>query len=65
MEQEQTRQLIHSYDTERHAVRCGEPQQTNSTKHARDVTCPTCRELLEEEQHPTPRSGAAVDHAAT
>jgi hypothetical protein len=62
MEHEQNRQLIHSYDTERHAVRCGEIQQTHSTKHARDVTCPTCRDLLDERTNP--RSSTGQDHHA-
>ncbi len=39
--------VIHSYDTERHRVRCGLVEQSNSTKHARDVTCVTCRGLLD------------------
>lgn len=39
--------VIHSYDTERRRVRCGLMQQSNSTKHARDVTCVTCRGLLD------------------
>jgi hypothetical protein len=38
--------LIHSYDVERHAIRCGKPGQTSSTKHPRDVTCPECIRLL-------------------
>jgi hypothetical protein len=28
-------------------VLCGIAEQTNSTKHGGDVTCPTCRELLD------------------
>jgi hypothetical protein len=38
--------LVHSYDVERHAVRCGAAGPTASTKHARAVTCPECRRLL-------------------
>jgi hypothetical protein len=38
--------LVHSYDVERRAVRCGAVGATASTKHARAVTCPQCRSLL-------------------
>ncbi len=38
--------LVHSYDVERRAVRCGRPGQAESTKHARGVTCPECLRLL-------------------
>lgn len=34
--------LIHWYDTERHAIACGAPGQSNSTKHIRGVTCGAC-----------------------
>jgi hypothetical protein len=40
-------QIIHSYDTELRRVRCGQVEQSNSTKHSRDVTCVTCRSLLD------------------
>lgn len=43
---EQDVQVIHSYDTERHRVRCGMPGVTRSTKRAAGVTCTACRELL-------------------
>jgi len=46
MERQKSERVIHSYDTERHQVLCGVPEQTNSTKHAAAVTCMTCRELL-------------------
>ncbi len=46
MERQNGERVIHSYDTERHQVLCGIPEQTNSTKHAAAVTCVTCRELL-------------------
>ncbi len=39
--------VVHSYDTERHRILCGIPEQTSSTKHAAGVTCTTCRELLD------------------
>lgn len=42
--------VIHSYDTERHRVRCGRSSQQDSTKHARDVTCVTCLGLLRAQQ---------------
>jgi hypothetical protein len=38
--------LVHSYDTDRHANRCGLPGQTSSTKHPAGVTCPDCRRIL-------------------
>lgn len=34
--------LVHWYDTERHHIPCGASTQTNSTKHARGVTCGPC-----------------------
>lgn len=46
--------VIHSYDTELHRVRCGVVEQSNSTKHAHDVTCVTCRRLLEGARPETP-----------
>jgi hypothetical protein len=46
MKRQRSERVIHSYDTERHHVLCGLPEQTNSTKHAAAVTCMTCRELL-------------------
>jgi hypothetical protein len=39
--------IVHSYDTERHAIRCGAPGQASSTKHARGVTCPDCLRILD------------------
>lgn len=44
--------LVHSYDTERHEVRCGVRQQSSSTKHASSVTCPECLRLLGQIAHP-------------
>jgi len=38
--------VVHSYDTERHAIRCGAAGQINSTKHTKSVTCPECLQLL-------------------
>lgn len=46
MKNQASGRVIHSYDTERHQVLCGIPEQTSSTKHAEAVTCTTCRELL-------------------
>lgn len=54
---EQDVQVIHSYDTERHRVRCGMPGVTRSTKHAGNVTCTACLELLR-------RAEAAADDFA-
>jgi hypothetical protein len=48
--------LIHSYDVERHAIRCGAPGHTSATKHARDVTCPECLRLLAEVEPAAQRS---------
>lgn len=53
--------VIHSYDTEGRRVRCGLTEQSNSTKHARDVTCVTCRGLLDGPRAEVPaRAVAAV-----
>lgn len=38
--------VVHSYDVERRAVRCGLPGYPTATKHARAVTCPECLRLL-------------------
>jgi hypothetical protein len=38
--------MIHSYDVELRAIRCGAPGYPSATKHARGVTCPECRRLL-------------------
>ena len=38
--------VVHSYDTERHATRCGAAGQISSTKHAKSVTCRECLRLL-------------------
>jgi LSD1 subclass zinc finger protein len=46
MQGQKSERVIHSYDTVRHRVLCGLPEQSNSTKHAAGVTCVTCRELL-------------------
>lgn len=51
--------VIHSYDLGRRRVRCGFAEQTNSTKHAADVTCAACRELLDRAPAVDRRSGAA------
>lgn len=47
MEKQIGARVIHSYDPVRRQVLCGIVEQTNSTKHAGDVTCVTCRELLD------------------
>jgi hypothetical protein len=46
METRISERVIHSYDTEHRRVLCGMPEQSNSTKHSRGVTCVTCRDLL-------------------
>ncbi len=46
MKRQRGERVIHGYDTERHQVLCGIPEQTSSTKHAAAVTCMTCREWL-------------------
>lgn len=46
MKRETSGRVVHSFDTERHQVRCGVPEQTSSTKHAAAVTCAACRALL-------------------
>lgn len=46
MKQETSRRVVHSFDPERHQVRCGVSEQTSSTKHAGAVTCAACRALL-------------------
>lgn len=46
--------VIHSYDTSGRRVRCGLVEQSSSTKHARDVTCVTCRGLLDLPHAPVP-----------
>jgi hypothetical protein len=60
METQKGERVIHSYDTERHQVRCGLPEQTNSTKHAAAVTCATCRDLLVRAPLGAPPLGAAA-----
>jgi len=45
MEQPQIR-LVHWYHTDTHRIACGAPGQSNSTKHARGVTCRACLALL-------------------
>jgi hypothetical protein len=57
---ESQKRIIHSYDTQRHQVLCGLPEQTNSTKHAAGVTCETCRELLD--RAPDARSAGPAEH---
>jgi hypothetical protein len=50
--------LVHSYDTEQRAIRCGVRGQGRSTKHRAGVTCPSCRRLLLEAapaKEPEPR----------
>ena len=56
--------LVHSYDTDRRANRCGVPGQTSSTKHAAGVTCPECRRALSGEPGAERPAGedAAVAH---
>ncbi len=62
MERQKGERVIHSYDTERHQVLCGLPEQSNSTKHAAAVTCVTCRELLRRASAAGQADGAAADH---
>jgi 3-hydroxyisobutyrate dehydrogenase-like beta-hydroxyacid dehydrogenase len=38
--------LVHWYDTERHRIACGAAGQSNSTKHARSVSCAECLALV-------------------
>lgn len=40
--------LVHWYDTEGRRIACGAPGQSNSTKHARGVTCSACLALVAE-----------------
>lgn len=40
--------LVHWYDAEHHRVACGAPGPSNSTKHARGVTCSACLTLVAE-----------------
>jgi hypothetical protein len=62
MNRQRSARVIHSYDTERHQVLCGIPEQTSSTKHAAAVTCTTCRELLGRAPPVAPSVGAAANH---
>lgn len=55
----QEARVIHSYDTQAHRVRCGVMEQSNSTKHARDVTCVTCRGLLDRSREEMPLRAVA------
>jgi hypothetical protein len=41
-------QLVHSYDIEQRAIRCGIRTPSSSTKHDQRVTCPECRRILDE-----------------
>jgi hypothetical protein len=49
MEREEPVRKVHSYDTERHRVVCGIPQQSSSTKHRAAVTCEDCLRMLDDE----------------
>jgi hypothetical protein len=60
MKTQRSERVIHSYDTKRHQVLCGVPEQTSSTKHAAAVTCTTCRELLGRAPMAVPPAGAAA-----
>ena len=51
-------QVVHWYDTDAHRIACGAPGQSNSTKHARGVTCSTCLSLVAEA-----RAGALAESA--
>jgi hypothetical protein len=44
--------IVHSYDTDRHAIRCGVSGHSSSTKHAKAVTCPECLRLLAQLEEP-------------
>lgn len=59
MSGEGSARVIHSFDTVRHRVVCGVPEQTSSTKHAAAVTCTACRELLGLAPRAGPPPGAA------
>ena len=48
--------VVHSYDVEHHAIRCGVPGHPTSTKHARGVTCPECLRMLAVAGDVKPRS---------
>jgi hypothetical protein len=48
--------LVHSYDVEHRAIRCGVPGHPTSSKHARSVTCPDCLRMLAAVRDATPQS---------
>jgi hypothetical protein len=58
--------VIHSYDTEQRRVLCGQTEQSNSTKHSREVTCVSCRELLDHsrasDHHPVGQQRDVTSH---
>jgi hypothetical protein len=44
--------IVHSYDVYRHAIRCGVSGHSNSTKHAKAVTCSACLRILAQLEEP-------------
>ncbi len=46
MDGPQAKRIIHAYDTQLHRIVCGAMGQTNSTKYAAGVTCPSCRIII-------------------
>ena len=58
-------QLVHYFDTTRHAVPCGSPGfAEHSTKHSRSVTCPACLALLRARTAPAQESATGdASHA--
>lgn len=60
MERDESVRKIHSYDTERHRVVCGIPQQSSSTKHRAGVTCVDCLRLLDDPTSERPEAAAGA-----
>jgi hypothetical protein len=54
--------LVHWYDTDNHRIACGAAGQSNSTKHARGVTCDACLALVAEARAPTHLEHDAVGY---
>jgi hypothetical protein len=60
MQRDESVRTVHSYDTQRHRVVCGIPQQSSSTKHRAAVTCAECLRLLDDRTVDTEDAGAAA-----
>ena len=60
MQRDESVRTVHSYDTQRHRVVCGIPQQSSSTKHRAAVTCAECLRLLDGQTVDTQDAGAAA-----